>query len=86
MNRNKSLNRHTIHQWKSLRPLIADKEKGTAEGGVLRQHHWLDGHESEQTPEDSGQRSLVCYSPWGSKESAMTLWLNNNKLQEKYKS
>ena len=28
MNRNKSLNRHTIHQWKSLRPLIADKKRG----------------------------------------------------------
>ena len=29
-------------------------------------HHRLNGHEFEQTPGDSeGQRSLVCYSPWG---------------------
>ena len=29
-------------------------------------HHWLNGHEFEQTPGDSeGQGSLVCYSPWG---------------------
>ena len=29
-------------------------------------HHWLSGHEFEQTPGDGeGQESLVCYSPWG---------------------
>ena len=29
-------------------------------------HHWLNGHEFVQTPEDSeGQGSLVCCSPWG---------------------
>ena len=40
---------------------------------------WLDGHrqlnehEFEQTPGDSeGQKSLVCCSPWGHKESDMT--------------
>ena len=33
----------------------------------------LDGHEFEQTPEDSkGQGSLACCSPWGCKESNMT--------------
>ena len=32
-------------------------------------HHWLNGHEFVQTPEDSGgQRSLMCCSPWGHKE------------------
>ena len=36
-------------------------------------HHWLNGHELEQTPGDSeGQESLVCCSPWGPKESDMT--------------
>ena len=35
----------------------------------------------EQTPEGGeGQGSLVCCSPWGSKESGMTWWLNNNNL------
>ena len=40
---------------------------------MARQHHWLNGHEFEQTLEDSeGQGSLVCCSPWGHKESDMT--------------
>ena len=56
------------------------KEKGTAENEMVRWHHRLNGHEYEQSPGNSGrQRSLVCYSPWGSKESDTTLWLNNNK-------
>ena len=34
---------------------------------------WLDGHEFEQTPGDSKrQGSLVCYNPWGHKESDTT--------------
>ena len=33
-------------------------------------HHWLNGHEFEQTLGDSkGQGSLVCCHPWGHKES-----------------
>ena len=41
------------------------KEKGAAEGEMVRWHHWLNGHEFGQTPGDSGgQRSLMCYSPW----------------------
>ena len=41
-------------------------------------HHWLDGHEFEQTLGDSeGQGSLVCCSPWGGKESDTTEQLNN---------
>ena len=45
---------------------------------------WLDGitvnrHEFEQTPGDSkGQESLVCYSPWGHKESDTTEQLTSN--------
>ena len=32
-------------------------------------HHRLNGHELEQTPEDSGrQGSLACCSPWGRKK------------------
>ena len=51
---------------------------GKTEGGGLRgwqRIRWLDrnklnGHESEQTPEDSeGQGSLVCCSPWDWEES-----------------
>ena len=40
---------------------------------MIRLHHRLNGHESEQTPEDSeGQESLVCCSPWCSKELDMS--------------
>ena len=42
-------------------------------------HHQLDGHEFERAPGDGeGQGSLVCFSPWGRKESDMTEQLNNN--------
>ena len=37
-------------------------------------HHWLNGHEFEQTPGDGeGQGSLACCSPWGHKELDMTV-------------
>ena len=42
-------------------------------------HHCLDGHEFEQALGDGeGQGSLVCYSPWGRKESDMIWQLNSN--------
>ena len=43
------------------------KAKGGGRGrGWVKQHHWLNGHECEQTLGDSGgRRSLVCCSPWG---------------------
>ena len=46
---------------------------------MVGQHHWLNGHESEQTPRDSeGQGSLVYCSPWGCKKQDMTYHLKNN--------
>ena len=40
-------------------------------------HHRHNRHESEQAPGvGDGQRSLVCYSPWGCKESDTTEQLN----------
>ena len=42
-------------------------------------HHQLNGHEFEQTPENSeGQESLVCCSPWCHKESDRTEQLKNS--------
>ena len=42
------------------------QEKRAAEDEMVRSHQWLNGHEIEQTPEDSeGQGSLTCCSPWG---------------------
>ena len=53
------------------------EEKGTAEDEIVRWHHWLNGHESEQAPGvGDGQGSLVCCSPWGGKESDTTERLN----------
>ena len=37
------------------------EEKGTTEDEMVGWHHWLNGHEFEQTPEDGeGQGSLAC--------------------------
>ena len=42
------------------------KEKEAAEDEMVREYHWLIGHESEQTLGDSeGQRSLAWCCPWG---------------------
>ena len=46
-------------------------------------HHRFDGHEFEQAPRDGEeQRSRVCCSPWGCKESDMTEQLNNNNNKD----
>ena len=59
------------------------EEEGTTEDEMVRWHHQLNGHQFEQTPGDGeGQRSLVCCSPWGHKESDMTEWLNNNMVKQ----
>ena len=57
--------RHSLDPWVRMR--------------WLDQHHWLKGHESEQTHvcalcmgDSRGQRSLAYYSPWGHKESDTT--------------
>ena len=51
------------------------KEKEAAEDETVREHCWLNGHESEQTPgATGGQWSLACFSL---KDSDVTLRLNN---------
>ena len=53
------------------------EEKETTEDEMVGWHHWLDGHEFEQTPGvGEGQGSLACCSPRGHKEFDMTEWLN----------
>ena len=43
------------------------QEKGTTEDKMVVQHHRPNRHGFEQNPGDSGgQRSLACYSLWGS--------------------
>ena len=55
------------------------KEQRAAEDEMVRLHHWLNGHEFEQTLEDSeGQRSLTHHHPWSHKQADMTQLLNDN--------
>ena len=49
------------------------EEKGVTEDEMVGWHHWLNGHEFEQTQgESEGQGSLVCCNSWGHKESDTT--------------
>ena len=49
------------------------EEKRTTEDQMVGWHHRLNGHEFEQAPGGGDrQGSLVCFSPWGHKESDMT--------------
>ena len=60
------------------------EEKGMTEDKMVGWHHWLNGHEFEQTLGDGeGQGSLACCSSWGSKESDTTEQLNNNQYEIK---
>ena len=53
------------------------EEKGMTENKIVEWHHWLNGHDFQDTPGDGkGQGSLECCSPWGHKELDMTEWLN----------
>ena len=55
------------------------EEKGMTQDKMVGWHHWLNGHELEQTPgAGEGQGSLVCCSPWVHKELDTTEQLNNN--------
>ena len=57
------------------------EEKGTTGNEMVGWLHWLNGHEFKQALRDGeGQRSLVCCSPWGCKESDMTKRLNDNNV------
>ena len=50
------------------------RRRGMIEDEMAGWHHRLNGHEFEQTLGDSeGQGSLSCCSPWGHKESAITV-------------
>ena len=57
------------------------EEKEATEDEMVRWYHWLNGHEFKQTlGESGGQRSLVCWSPWGCTESDTTKRLNNSEV------
>ena len=53
------------------------EEKGTTEDEMVGLHHQLNGHEFGGTPGvGDGQGGLLCYCPWGRKESDTTERLN----------
>ena len=63
---------------------LGQEEKEATENEMVGWHHWLNGHEFEQTLGDSeGQGRLVCSSPWGHKESDTTERLNNKNKYNK---
>ena len=52
---------------------IEGRRRRGPEGEKVGRHHQIDGHEFEQAlGVGEGQRSLLCYSPWGHKESDTT--------------
>ena len=56
------------HDWRH-------KEKRAAEDEMVRQPHWLNGHEFEQTVGDSErQGSLACCTPWGHSQTWLSNW------------
>ena len=74
---------HLMWRTDSLeKTLLVGKTEGKRRSGQQRtRHHQLDGHEFEQAlGVGDGQGSLMCYSPWGRKESDTTEQLNEVNL------
>ena len=63
---------HSLEKTLMLGKIEGRRTRGWQRMGWLNRitdSHWLNGHEFALTPGDSrGQRSRVCYSPWGHKE------------------
>ena len=54
---------------------------GVTEDEMVQYHHWLKGHESEQTLGNSGGQTCLWYcGPWGREESDVTKVLNNHNM------
>ena len=59
------------------------EEQWMTEDEIVRGHHQLSGHESEQIPAVcDGQRGLARFSPWGLKDLDRTERLNWTELTE----
>ena len=62
-----------VDSWEKSLMLGKIESSSVTEDEMVGWHHQLDGYEFEQAPGDGErQESLVCYSPWGSKEWDMT--------------
>ena len=67
-----------------LRKIQGRRRRGRQRMRLVGCHHGLNGYESEQTPGDGeGQGSLLCYSPWGCKESDTTERLDKSNNSNK---
>ena len=63
------------------------EEKRVTEDEVVGWHHWLNGHEFEQTLGDNeGQGRLACCSSWGRKESDTTERMNNSNSKVEWEA
>ena len=63
------------------------EEMGASADEMVGWHPQLNGHEFEEAlGNGDGQGSLMCYSPWGHKESDMTKRLNNKEWPCKKRS
>ena len=55
------------------------QKKGTTEDEMVGWHHWFNEHEFEQAlGGGDGQGSLVCWSPWGCKQTELRDWTELN--------
>ena len=59
------------------------QEKGKTEKDMFGWHHWLDGHQFEQTPgAGNGQGNLACCSPCGHKKLDTHKKFGHKKLSD----
>ena len=60
---------------------LKDLQLALSENEMVGWHHWLEGHEFGQAPGvGDGQGGLACCSPWGLKESDMTVWWTDTDI------
>ena len=70
---------HSLEKTLMLGKIKSRRRRGATKDELVGWHHWFNGYEFEQTPGDSdGQGTLVCYSPWGHKESHTAEWPSSN--------
>ena len=73
-----------VKSWPTGKDPDAGKDRGQEEKGRTKDemagwHHWLYGHDFEQTLGDSeGHGSLVCYSRWGYSQRQLSNWTTRN--------
>ena len=76
---------HLMQRADSLEKILMLEEsegKRDEEDEMVGWHHRREGHEFEKAPGvGDGHGSLVCFSPWGRKESEKTERLNWTDLQ-----